>query len=280
MKTKFYLILIVLSVFTLSSCKTTFYQVYRAVPSDRSMVNKDALVYEDENCEVTYNLWSYGGNMGFGFFNKTKENIYLNLDECFFVRNGVASDYYLEREFTQSSSVGSRNTRKKGASVALTGLNFLELIQTNQAAAEVSESLMSSSGSSVSTKEKKIITIPAGTLKFISEYNINESLYRDCDLLKYPRRKQVKTLHFMKDDSPFVFSNRITYRVGDSVEPVQFENEFYVSEITNYPEKEIMDYDYDEFCGEKGMEKRRSFNIAAPDRFYIMYLKSFQDTKH
>jgi len=280
MKTKIYLILIVLSVFTLSSCKTTFYQVYRAVPSDMLMADNDALVYEDDNCAVTYNLWSYGGNMGFGFFNKTKENIYLNLDECFFVLNGLASDYYLDREFTQSSSVGSKNTRKKGVSTALTGLGFLGLIQTNQAAAEVSESQMTSSGSSVSVQEKKIITIPPGTLKFISEYNINENLYRDCELLKYPRRKQVKTLHFMEDESPFVFSNRITYRVGESTEPVQFENRFYVSEITNYPRKEIVREDYDEFCGEKSAERYEFFKIKSPDRFYLMYLKNFNDTKH
>lgn len=280
MKPKFYLIIIVLCVLTLFSCRTTFYQVYRAVPSDRSMANKDALVYEDENCEVTYNLWSHGGNMGFGFFNKTKENIFLNLDECFFVRNDVASDYYLEREFTQSSNIGSKSSRKKELSAALTGLNYLGSIQSNQAAAEVSESQMTSSGSSVSFKEKKIITIPPGTLKFISEYNITESLYRDCDLLKYPRRKQVKTLHFRKDDSPFVFSNRITYRVGESAEPVQFENQFYISEITNYPEKEIVKEDYDEFCGEKSMEKYNFFKIKSPDRFYILYLKNFHDTKH
>lgn len=280
MKTLNYLIIIALSVLTLSSCKTTYYQVYRAVPSDRSMANREALVYEDENCEVTYNLWSHGGNMGFGFFNKTKENIYLNLDECFFVRNDVANDYYLDREFTQTSNVGSKSSRKKGASVALTGLNFLGLIQTNQGVAEVSESLITSSGSSISVKEKKIITIPPGTLKFISEYNINESLYRDCDLLKYPRRKQVKTLHFMKEESPFVFSNRITYRVGESAEPVQFENQFYVSEITNYPEKEVVDYESDEFCGEKSEEKYNFFKIKSPDRFYIMYLKNYQDTKH
>lgn len=279
MKAKFYLIIIVLSVLTLSSCRTTFYQVYRAVPSDRSMADKDALVYKDENCEVTYNLWSQGGNMGFGFFNKTKENIYLNLDECFFVRNDVANDYYLDREFTQTSNVGSKSSRKKGASVALTGLNFLGLIQSNQAA-EVSESLITSSGSSISVKEKKIITIPPGTLKFISEYNINESLYRDCDLLKYPRRKQVKTLYFMKEESPFVFSNRITYRVGESAEPVQFENQFYVSEITNYPEKEVVDYESDEFCGEKSEEKYNFFKIKSPDRFYIMYLKSQNGMKH
>ena len=280
MKTLNYLIIIALSVLTLSSCKTTYYQVYRAVPSDRSMANKDALVYEDENCEVTYNLWSHGGNMGFGFFNKTKENIYLNLDECFFVRNDVANDYYLEREFTQSSNMGSKSSRKKGGSVALTGLNFLGLIQSNQAAAEVSESLMTSSGSSVSVKEKKIVTIPPGTLKFIYEYNINQNLYRDCDLLRYPKRSQVRTLQFMKNDSPYVFSNRIVYRVGESAEPVRFENEFYVSEITNYPEKEIVYKEYDEFCGEKSEERYNFFKIKSPDRFYIMYLKNYQDTKH
>ena len=280
MKTKNYLIVILLTVLTLSSCKTTFYQVYRATPADRSMANKDALVYEDENCEVTYNLWSHGGNMGFGFFNKTKENIYLNLDECFFVHNGVAGDYYLDREFTQSSNMGSKSSRKTGASVALTGLNFLGLIQTNQGTAEVSESLMTSSGSSVSVKEKKIVTIPPGTLKFIYEYNINQNLYRDCDLLRYPKRSQVRTLQFMKDDSPYVFSNRIAYRVGESAEPVQFENEFYVSEITNYPEKEIVDKEYDEFCGEKSMERKSFFKIMAPDRFYIMYLKDGQGRKH
>jgi hypothetical protein len=84
----------------------------------------------------------------------------------------------------------------------------------------------------------------------------------------------------MKDDSPYVFSNRIAYRVGESAEPVQFENEFYVSEITNYPEKEIVDKEYDEFCGEKSMERKSFFKIMAPDRFYIMYLKDGQGRKH
>lgn len=280
MNAKIYPIIIVLMVLTLSSCKTTFYQVYRATPTDRSMAHNDALVYEDENCEVIYNLWSYGGNMGFSFFNKTEENIYLNLDECFFVKNGVASDYYLDREFTQSSNEGSRSSRSVGASKSIAGINFLGLFQTNSAESGVSESVMSSSASSVSHKEKKIIIIPPGTLKFISEYNITESLYRDCNLLKYPKRKQIRNLQFMKDDSPYVFSNRITYRVGESAEPIQFENEFYVSEITNYPENEIVDSEYAEFCGEKSTEKYNFFKIQSPDRFYIMYMKNFQDTKH
>jgi len=84
----------------------------------------------------------------------------------------------------------------------------------------------------------------------------------------------------MKDDSPYVFSNRITYRVGEAAAPVQFENQFYVSEITNYPEKEIVENEYDEFCGEKSIEKYDFFKVKSPDRFYIMYLKNGNDMKH
>ncbi|HAF62087.1 MAG TPA: hypothetical protein DCK95_07160 [Anaerolineaceae bacterium] len=87
-------------------------------------------------------------------------------------------------------------------------------------------------------------------------------------------------MQFRKDDSPYVFSNRIIYRVGESAEPIQFENEFYVSEITNYPENEIVDSEYAEFCGENSTEIYNFFKIKSPDRFYIMYLKNFQDTKH
>ena len=42
MKTKNNLIVIALAVLTLSSCKTTFYQVYRAIPADRSIVTINA----------------------------------------------------------------------------------------------------------------------------------------------------------------------------------------------------------------------------------------------
>ena len=157
---------------------------------------------------------------------------------------------------------------------------FLCKIHRSQRPSSTETRMMTSSGSSFSVKEKKIVTIPPGTLKFIYEYNINQNLYRDCDLLRYPKRSQVRTLQFMKNDSPYVFSNRIAYRVGESAEPVQFENEFYVSEITNYPEKEIVDKEYDEFCGEKSMERKSFFKIMAPDRFYIMYLKDGQGRKH
>ena len=78
------------------------------------------------------------------------------------------------------------------------------------------------------------------TSKVITEYSINSSLIRDCDLFKYPSGKQIKSRTFIKSNSPLVFSNRIVYNVEQSITPVKFENEFFVTEITNYPERELV----------------------------------------
>src|SRR5690554_6151828 len=102
MKTKQF-ILFVLTIMTLSSCKTTYYQVYKAVSTEQLTIEQNALVYEDENCEIAYNLWADGGDFGFSFYNKTDHNIYLNLAESFFILNGVAHDYYKDRTFASGS---------------------------------------------------------------------------------------------------------------------------------------------------------------------------------
>ena len=100
---------------------------------------------------------------------------------------------------------------------------------------------MTSSGFSTSYNEEKIVCIPSKTSKRITEYCINESLYRDCDLFKYPTKNQINSKSFSQFDSPIIFSNRIAYTIGLSDELIKLENEFYISEITNYPEGEIIE---------------------------------------
>ena len=138
---------------------------------------------------------------------------------------------------------------------------------------------MTSTGSSVSYNEEKIVCVPSLTSKVISEYSIKESLFRDCDLFRYPTNKQIKTKTFIKSNSPLVFSNKIAYFIGHPDNLQRFENEFYISEITNYPEREIIESRYDEFCGEKSMIKTAYFIIDSPDKFYLKYNK-LQDLEH
>lgn len=95
MKTSFTQTMIaILAIFALSSCSKEFYQVLTA-ESKSVETQQTGMVYEDENCKITYNLWAPHGNAGFIFYNKTDKNIIVDLKECFFVFNGYANDYYL-----------------------------------------------------------------------------------------------------------------------------------------------------------------------------------------
>jgi len=233
----------------------------------------DYLAYEDDNCIASYNLWGEGGNIGFKFYNKTDENIYLNMEESFFILNGVSYDYYKERVFTFSKGAGASTTTGASAYVSETGVNYDYLLQTNQTSASSATGLMLSLEHSVSYNEEKIVCIPPKTSKVITEYNINKSLIRDCNLYKYPKSNYNNSISYTKATSPLVFSNRISYLVGQSETHNKFENEFYVKKIANIPEDDFLESKYEEFCGEKGGYGylRDYFKVVSPYMFYIHY---------
>jgi hypothetical protein len=243
-------------------------------------VKESELVYDDENCKITYNLWEDGGNIGFVFLNKTDKNIYLNLDESFFVLNGVAYDYYQNRTFTKSSSVSTSASRNASASKSVTGVNVDGYIQTNRIAVTNTIGVSAAEGFSVSYLEERIICIPAKTSKSIAEYKINGSLFRNCELLRFPLPRQAKTIKLTKAESPMVFSNRLSYSFGRNDVLIKVQNEFYVSEITNYPEREMFTKQYDEFCGKRNLKPSLYFSHESADKFYLKYTKGKDVSKH
>src|SRR6056297_3106064 len=119
-----------LSILLLTSCaSTTFYQVYQTEMSEDLTKKDNSLVYEDENARVLYNLWEDGGNIGFQFYNKTEDPLYLHLNQSFFVLNDVAYDYYRDRVITYSNSSEIAASNSSYAGAAVTGFNFLNLLQ-------------------------------------------------------------------------------------------------------------------------------------------------------
>jgi hypothetical protein len=274
-------ILVGLIALIMASCSSTsFYQVYKTTASEKINVKENSLVYEDQNCTISYNFWQNEGNIGFRFFNKTDQNIYLNLDESFFVFNGISNNYYKNRIFTHSESSGVVVSKGATASKSFSGTNYLNLFQTNLISASSSVDKTGSSGTSVSYNEEKIICIPPQTAKIISEYNINEYLFRDCDLLKYPTKKEVKSKNFTKSSSPIIFSNIIIYKLAQSETQNKVQNEFFVSEITNLPESEMYSSRYDEYCGEKSSLKSKYFVEQSPNNFYIRYMNKQDGIKN
>lgn len=277
----FKIILVGLLVLIMTSCSSTsFYQVYKTTASDKINVKENSLVYEDQNCTISYNFWENEGNIGFQFFNKTDKNIYLNLDESFFIFNGISNNYYKNRVFTNSQSSGVIVSKGATASQSFSGNNFMNLLQNNFISASSSVEKTGLSGTSVSYNEEKTICIPPQTAKVISEYNINGYLFRDCDLLRYPTKKEVKSKNFSKSSSPIIFSNIITYKIAQSETQNKVQNEFYVSEITNLPESEMYSSKYEEYCGKKNTLKTKYAVKQSPDLFFIQYFNKQDGVKN
>src|SRR5690554_3085656 len=104
------LIPLVLIILMLSSCSPIhYYQLFEAKPIG-NIPAENKIVFEDENCRVTYNLWDNRGDMGFSIYNKTDSYLTLNLSKSFLVINGAVYDYYLNRTYTASSSRGVSTT--------------------------------------------------------------------------------------------------------------------------------------------------------------------------
>ena len=204
----------------------------------------------------------------------------MNLEESFFILNGISYNYYRNRVFTSSTNSGATASRGASASKSVTGTNYFDLFQMNRISTTKTVGLMTSSGFSVSYNEEKIVCVPSKSSKIISEYNINESLFRDCDLFKYPTKKQIKSKTFSKEQSPLVFSNRIAYSFSQSDNLIKFENEFYVTEISNYPESEMYESKNDEYCGQKSRVIIEYFKNVSADKFYIKYSKGQDFWEH
>lgn len=260
----------------MSSCQTyVFYQVYEVRPVDEPNNKTAELFFEDDNCKIAYDLWANGGDIGFDFYNKTDRKIYVNLNESNFILNGFAYDYFKNRTFTTTKNKSTSVSNQSSTDVAVTGVNNYNNIQTNQVKSSSSGILGSSVGYAISIIEDSIICIPPKTTKRISEYSINNTLIRNCDLFRYPRTKEIKTKTYTTEESPIVFSNRITYNIDGSSELV--ENEFFVSEITNYPSYDFFGKTYTEYCGQKSSYTDLEYYIFKDNNmFYIEYKKEME----
>lgn len=255
----------------LTSCQPTlFYQVYETMPKNLKKESK-TLVFENEHCSVSYNLWSNEGNPGFVFYNKTNELIHIHLDESFFVINGSAFDYFQNRIFSSSSATSTQSTKTNSITQWGGWLTALNVQQQSSVAIN--------NQNGITELESRTITIPPKTSKSISEFRINDVLFRSCDLLLFPTSKQIKSLTYNEDNTPIQFYNLISFKVGQATTPQQIRHDFYVSSITNYSDKDFYKFENDEFCGKKSQTKTRYFAHNAPERFYLEYIKNTGDTR-
>lgn len=269
------LLLLSICLFTVS-CGQSYYQICK-MQSDNVVLKEEGMVYEDSNCKVTYNLWCEGGNAGFMFENKTNQTLYLDLSESSYVNNGMAYDYFLNREYSQratnamsvSTSTIAQSEVQFSKSTQLDTKSFGNAF-TKTIGFATSKNESASLSKSISYREKPIIVVPAKASKSIIEYAINKAIYRDCDYLLFPNKKQTKPITFSQSNTPIRFSNIIAYRVGENGPIQRINNNFYVDKIENISAKlELKKYKGKDCNGKK--IKNSYMKDCSANSFYVGY---------
>ena len=134
-----------------------------------------------------------------------------------------------------------------------------------------------SEGYAVTFHENRVITIPAKSGKIVDGFSLKYSPYRDCDLYRFPSKKEINKKNFTQENTPLKYKNIITYGF-DEKEPasITIEHNFWVSEIANYAKNSFISYDYYEYCGHKLLEKLGYYLYESPSNFFIEYTKTME----
>jgi len=274
-----YILILVLLLF--SSCASVnFYQVYKVTPDAQMKSESNNIYYEDANCIIYYDLWARGGDVSFRFYNKSDKTIEVLMEDSYFILNDEAFDYYKNRVFTESRFAGSAASSSFGYSSLNLGSNSIGSLVVSGVGVGTTKNGVLGKGQSTSYVENKVIAIPPQSFKRIEGYAVNNTIIRDCKLLKYPSKGEGNSKVFEEANSPLVFKNSIRYKLADNISPITVKNKFYVSEISNVPEKEIIGRRYEEFCGQKSYIGEKYIKIKSPTKFYLRYRKQEEFWRH
>ena len=233
------------------------------------------LLSENEDCRVTYNLWSENGDVSFLFFNKTDSNLYVVMPKSFFILNGIANDYYTQSIYGMSVTNAISATASTG--VGIQGyLTNGTLWYPSYLSRQYQYSYGVSSTRSVSTPEMAMVCVPSHSSRYIKGFNISDYVYKDCERKdeNYPS-KSSSLLRYSQENSPLTFRNLIAYSFFDDASSVKYLNHaFYISSLQNYSEKAILTRETSRECETQIQVRKKVFKTFAPNKFYNTYSRT------
>ena len=272
--TLFKLVCVVITSLFSVSCTQSFYQIYTMDSKDLKMQD-NSLLFENADCQVSYNFWSDGGYVSFAFMNKTDKDIFINMNESFLVVNGNAHNYFEAKTYTYGSAFATSIGYGESLGVSLYGKTGIWSNKHYTASAGVAARISSGSAimNSVSRKEQEVVCIPAYSFKTFSKFCLTPDIYQKCEeKVDYPSKK-VSLAKFDSDNSPIMMNNRLTYGFKNDNMDKHIDNVFWLGEIENYSEKSAIERKSEKGCYDYLSKEIKVFKIGTPSQFYRHYQK-------
>ncbi len=274
MLSKFYLFLqFIVILFLITSCSNPVY--YQLFKTESSGIEKKEAVATSSNddIEITYQLWSEYGSSGFTIKNKTNEHIFIDMYLSHLIVNNVAHTYYQGRTTGSSRTVGTNLNLIRSSSwlQAQKGYNKVNAASSSTSA---SQNQTIENKASISYVELRVISIPPNSIKTITQgKNLTAGSYSHCDLKESPSQKEPSVMKFDESTTPLHIRNYISYKVGENAtEYKKMEDIFWVSEISNYSQRQFITNKKVEYCdGGPSSTTVPTFKYYDPSSFYIKY---------
>ena len=272
--TLFKLVCVVITSLFSVSCTQSFYQIYTMDSKDLKMQD-NSLLFENADCQVSYNFWSDGGYVSFAFMNKTDKDIFINMNESFLVVNGNAHNYFEAKTYTYGSAFATTIGYGESLGVSLSGKTGVWSNKHYTASAAVAARISSGSAimNSVSRKEQEVVCIPANSFKTFSKFCLSPDIYQKCEeKVDYPSKK-VSLAKVDSENSPIMMNNRLTYGFKSDNMDKHIDNVFWLGEIENYSEKSAVERKSEKGCYDYLSKEIKVFKIGTPSQFYRHYQK-------
>lgn len=198
----------------LCSCNQLLVQYYVAVPIHNPDHKRDTSIV------FYYNFWGPDGRMAFEVQNNSDKILTINVNKSFFVFNGYSNCYFTGEVITTGKSVGVSVSQPARRSYGTTDIqNF----------------------SSVTYYPTQTIQIaPRASIKMY-RYDIlsNFSAFRSQGLDPNPQKGKPSKIEFTAGNSPYSFSNVITYIFEGDKEAKTINHNFFVGSILNFRSKDF-----------------------------------------
>ena len=275
-----------------SACSPVYYRQVTTLSSDDVKFNeRGEFVYENDMVCIEYNFWRENGGVDFLVTNNTDDDIYLDLAQSFFIRNGYAYDYFKNRTWQASKGLvlsSSQGTASSGVTTHAVATGYGDThgyiygdhftSNTSAMARYDSRTVVSSrssvfqvtsqNGQAVAYQEMPVVCIPAHSSKSFGEYMVSASAYRECDFNRTPRTKEESVREFSRETSPLVIENRLMFIFGDVHIPVT--NMFYASKFQNIAADDEEQNETIKYCNGT-TDYVRIHKLYGVNKYYITY---------
>lgn len=264
----------------LGACSSRYYYQIYEVKGDNVMKMDDCLLFNDGDCSVMYNFWSKGGLVDFIIVNNTDSIMYIDMEKSFFVRNGLSYDYFENTAYVTGS--GNYSSSYSLGSLNMNGFSSIFFFNNNvysgKSNSDVNVAVSSNAGPSKYKfqvkQERPVLLIPPYGAKLISKFVLWSGDPYSDDICERDLIPKDSIFHsYFIQNSPLVFSNFITYSVGESGKPNHINNMFYVSAIINF-NGALVNVEEKFLCEGESYPRTVSYMKGeSPDRFYVKYYR-------